>query len=142
VLRTSEFYHSALGTDFDSYIGYAGSAIGNIVANPGFIQVFGTVRNPTTGALELKAEHVSAWGAAQQVAQIVFQLISPFVIDRFGRKMAMYGLTLNVIIVSLTHFTWPKTESDRLRQSFWKLLPRTGRFFWLPKSSAGLLLDG
>jgi MFS family permease len=92
--------HCAYQTDTHSYIGYAGAAIGNIVANPGFIQQFGTVLNVETGALELEAQHVSAWGAAQQVAQIAFQLSSPFVVDRYGRKIAMYGLTINVIIVS------------------------------------------
>ncbi|WVW83142.1 hypothetical protein I302_105160 [Kwoniella bestiolae CBS 10118] len=90
------------------YIGYCGSAIGNIVANPGFLEQFGTVRS-ATGALSLDAHYVSTWGAVQQVGQIVFQVLAPFVVDRFGRKVAMYALTffmLLAIILEIVAKDW------------------------------------
>lgn len=71
------------------------------MANTGFVHQFGTVVN-AKGDLELDASHVSTWGAVQSASQIAFQLISPVVIDKYGRKWAMYILTVNVFIVS-TH---------------------------------------
>ncbi|ORY27114.1 general substrate transporter [Naematelia encephala] len=85
------------------YIGYTFSAMSNIVANHGFIETFGTVVSPKTGARSLNAQYLSYWTAIQTVSQIVFQSLSPFVIDRFGRKVAMWGLLIWMVIVS-TYF--------------------------------------
>ena len=87
--------------------------MGNIVANPGkskpfvrraegagFIRQFGTVTN-ADGTLELAAIHVSLWSGFQYVGQIIFQGISPFISDRFGRRTAMYVLILLMVVVSL-----------------------------------------
>lgn len=81
----------------------------NIVANAGFIKVFGTIVSPTTGAVSLNAQYLSYWTAIQSVAQIVFQFLSPFVIDRFGRKTAMWGLLIWMVIVRP-----PLSVSDRI----------------------------
>jgi hypothetical protein len=94
--------------------GYCQNAVGNIVANPGerykpgiscqtnnsgFIRQFGTVTN-ANGELELAAIHVSLWSGFQYVGQIVFQAISPFISDRFGRRTAMFVLLLLMLTVS------------------------------------------
>lgn len=81
------------------YAGYCSNAVGNIVANPGFIAQFGTVTN-ADGVLELAATHVSLWSGFQYVGQVVFQAISPFISDRFGRRIAMYTLNGLMLIVS------------------------------------------
>lgn len=102
------------------YIGYTLSAPGNIVANqgefgapetgllrttttadqPGFINQFGTVHNPTTGELELDAKYVSFWSGFNMVSQILSQAISPIIGDRFGRRVNMYLYTASMIVVS------------------------------------------
>lgn len=66
----------------------------------GFIEQFGTVRDPTTGTLSLDAQYVSFWGGFYYVAQVVFQALSPFVTDRYGRKAAMWALCGFMLIVS------------------------------------------
>jgi MFS family permease len=65
----------------------------------GFIRQFGTVTN-ADGQLELAAIHVSLWSGFQYVGQIVFQAISPFISDRFGRRIAMYVLLILMLTVS------------------------------------------
>jgi MFS family permease len=52
------------------------------------------------GELELAAIHVSLWSGFQYVGQIVFQAISPFISDRFGRRIAMFVLLLLMLTVS------------------------------------------
>ena len=65
---------------------------------PGFIRQFGTVTN-ADGALELAATHVSLWSGFQYVGQVTFQAISPFISDRFGRRIAMYTLNGLMLVV-------------------------------------------
>jgi len=94
------------------YGGYCSSATGNIVANPGkstlgkrgltsgFIRQFGTVVQ-SDGSLALDASHVSFWSGFQYVGQVVFQCISPFVADRFGRKAAMFSVLVLMLTVKV-----------------------------------------
>ncbi|ORY35933.1 general substrate transporter [Naematelia encephala] len=79
------------------YIGYTLSAPGNIVANPGFINQFGTVRD-ATGALALNAKYVSLWSGFNYVSQIFSQAVSPIIGDRFGRRINMYLFTFSMIL--------------------------------------------
>jgi MFS family permease len=63
--------------------------VGNIIANPGFIRQFGKEIN---GEYALVAKDVSTWGAVQQCGQIFTQFVSPWFIDRYGRKSVMFAL--------------------------------------------------
>jgi MFS family permease len=81
------------------YAGYANSVIGSIVANKGFIQQYGTVRDPKTGELALNAQHISLWGALYFVTCILCQLVAPYTADRFGRKFNMWGITFFITLV-------------------------------------------
>ena len=76
------------------YIGYAQTVGGSIVANEGFIRQFATVTDPETGERVLDANHVSTWGAVTFAAQIVVQLLSGYIADRWGRKANMWLLQL------------------------------------------------
>lgn len=67
----------------------------------GFIQQFGTVRDPATGELALNASYLSLWSGFNFVAQIVSQILSPLSGDRFGRKVNMYLFTGSMLVVSL-----------------------------------------
>lgn len=70
------------------------------MANEGFIKQFATVTDSETGARVLDANHVALWGAITFAAQILFQIISPFTADRWGRKMNMWILTVLLTAVS------------------------------------------
>jgi len=87
---------SRSGATFD---GYAVTIPGSIIANPGFVQAFGTATTGT-GQLILDANHVGAWGGSQSGGQIVGMLVAPFVSDRFGRRLAMLILSVLLVIVS------------------------------------------
>ncbi|RSH82354.1 uncharacterized protein EHS24_007321 [Apiotrichum porosum] len=80
------------------YIGYTVSTPGNVVANQGFINQFGTVHNAQTGALELNASHISLWAGFSYVAQITTQILSPISGDRYGRRFNMYCFTMAMVI--------------------------------------------
>src|SRR4051812_47014807 len=86
---------------FNSYAGYANSVIGSIVANQGFINQYGTVRDPATGKLALNATHISLWGALYFVTCIAIQIVAPTTADRYGRKFNMWGITVFITTVSL-----------------------------------------
>lgn len=58
----------------------------------GFIRQFGTVYDQND-VLQLNALHVSLWSGFYFVAQVVFQCISPFIVDHFGRRVGMYCFT-------------------------------------------------
>jgi hypothetical protein len=84
-----------------SYAGYANSVIGSIVANQGFINQYGTVRDPATGKLALNATHIALWGAVYFVTCIMIQVIAPTTADRFGRKFNMWCITVFITTVRL-----------------------------------------
>jgi MFS family permease len=86
----------------------------------GFIAQFG---RDFDGELALVAQEVSAWGAVQQCGQIFTQFTSPWVIDRFGRKSAMYLLAGFMAVVSL--YT-PTCETDCVSPSLSALLLKIG----------------
>ena len=65
----------------------------------GFVQQFGTVRDPRTQALALDATHVSIWGGLNFAAQLVFQMASPLTADRFGVRTNLYILTAAMLVV-------------------------------------------
>ncbi|KAJ4334935.1 hypothetical protein N0V95_009041 [Ascochyta clinopodiicola] len=91
------------------YVGYLVSAVGNIIANQGFIDAFATVTDPQTGKPALDANHVALWGAINFAAQIFIQMIAPFTADRWGRKFNMWLLTffLSVsIVLSIVAKNW------------------------------------
>ncbi len=54
--------------------GYHNTIDGNIIANPGFISVFGTVYN-AKGQLALNAQYVSMWGGIYSGCNIFGNLI-------------------------------------------------------------------
>jgi len=87
------------------YAGYANSVIGSIVANQGFINQYGTVRDPQTGKLALNATHISLWGALYFVTAICIQTVAPYTADRFGRKFNMWGITFFITVVGLGYKT-------------------------------------
>ena len=62
---------------------------GNIIANPGFVEQFGTGVN-ADGETYLEAPILSAWSAIMSIGQIIGMTSLPFLSDRFGRKAAMY----------------------------------------------------
>ena len=127
------------------YNGYCSSATGNIVANPGefpwcfrdheltsgFIRQFGTVVQQD-GSVALDASHVSFWSGFQYVGQVVFQCLSPFVADRWGRKAAMYSVLLLMLTVGCVVVS--KTTKLKYRRSFSRSLRETGRSSCSPKS--------
>ena len=81
---------------------------GSIIANPGFVQTFGTIRN-SAGALVLNPQHVAAWGGIQSGGQICGMWTGPFISDRYGRKSVMYALTVILtvaVIVEITAKNW------------------------------------
>lgn len=79
-------YHSSLsGISADSRLG--------------FINQFGTVRDPVTGALSLKAVHVSAWNGTNFGSSVIFQLLSPFTANKFGLRFNMWSFTLLIVLV-------------------------------------------
>jgi hypothetical protein len=85
---------------FSRYAGYANSVIGSIVANQGFIDQYGTVKDPVTGKLALNATYIALWGALYFVTCIAIQLVAPTTADRYGRKFNMWGITVFIGIVS------------------------------------------
>lgn len=92
----------------DRYAGYANSVIGSIVANQGFINQYGTVKDPKTGKLALNATHISLWGALYFVTAICIQSVAPITADRFGRKFNMWGITFFITLVSTGNVVfWP-----------------------------------
>lgn len=74
--------------------------IGNIVANPGFVEKFGTQRN-ADGDIVLASNIMSTWGSMGSVGQIIGMTTLPFLSNRFGRKAAMfyYWLLLSLSVV-------------------------------------------
>lgn len=65
----------------------------------GFIDKFATIIHPD-GSKELESSIVSIWGGMNWASQIVFQALSPFVVDRLGRKASMYALLTFMLLVS------------------------------------------
>jgi MFS family permease len=63
---------------------------GSIVANPGFVAQFSTMRN-AAGKQILDPQIVGAWGGVQSGAQIITQYLGGFVSDRYGRKSLLYA---------------------------------------------------
>ena len=82
-----------------SYIGYGLSIPGNIIANAGFIEVYGTELGPH-GEKIVNATYVSLWGGTQFAVQILFQVLSPLTSDRYGVKWNLYIPTVAIVIVS------------------------------------------
>lgn len=69
------------------------------MANQGFINQYGTVKDPQTGKLALNATHISLWGALYFVTAICIQTVAPITADRFGRKFNMWGITFFITLV-------------------------------------------
>ncbi|PVH76576.1 general substrate transporter [Cadophora sp. DSE1049] len=72
------------GTD-----GYQIGMIGNIIANTGFVERFGTKVNGQ-GERYLTSPILSGWSAMGSIGQIIGMTTLPFLSDRYGRKIAMY----------------------------------------------------
>ncbi|GFZ51067.1 hypothetical protein JCM24511_08825 [Saitozyma sp. JCM 24511] len=73
---------------------------GNIIANPGFIQQFGTVVG-ANGQLALDALHVSAWGGVLSGGNIFGNILGGFTADLFGRKFNMFLMTLLLMLATI-----------------------------------------
>ncbi|RSL97228.1 hypothetical protein CDV31_013136 [Fusarium ambrosium] len=71
--------------------GYQIALIGNIVANPGFVEQFGTIRDGN-GKVALDSPILSAWASVGNVGQIIGMVSLPFLSGQLGRKAAMYAL--------------------------------------------------
>ena len=99
--------------------GNTGSAIGAIIANVGFVEQFGTVRD-ANDAIALDAQYIAIWGGVQSAATVAEVLISPQILDKMGRKALMYTLTINVVIVSLVQED-ELTSVDHPRACFQRL---------------------
>ena len=56
--------------------------------------------------MSLDAQYIAIWGGVQSAATVAGVVISPFVLDKLGRKALMYTLTSNVIIVSAPSVMW------------------------------------
>lgn len=82
--------------------GFAVTIPGSIVANQGFIQIFGTERGPT-GAQIIPANQVGAWTGVQSAGQIIGMFSIPFISDRFGRKIGLYGVLVALLLVCGAH---------------------------------------
>ncbi|KAL3443159.1 general substrate transporter [Aspergillus insuetus] len=84
--------------------GYQIALIGNIIANTGFVQKFGTDTN-ANGETVLASSILSAWTSIGSVGQIIGMTTLPFLSDRFGRKVAMFWywflLALSVTVESV-----------------------------------------
>ncbi|KAM5349060.1 hypothetical protein ACJ41O_008883 [Fusarium nematophilum] len=76
------------------------SMIGNIIANAGFVEQFGTQVN-AAGERYLASSVLSVWNAMGSVGQIVGMVTLPFLSGKFGRKFAMYWLWL-LLTISIT----------------------------------------
>jgi len=85
------------GAIFD---GYAVTVPGSIIANPGFFAVFGTV--VTHGKISHDPQPVGPWGGIQSGGQIIGMWGSPFISDRFGRKIVMGLLSFMLLLVCLS----------------------------------------
>ncbi|KAJ9419807.1 hypothetical protein FOXG_15485 [Fusarium oxysporum f. sp. lycopersici 4287] len=70
--------------------GYQIGLIGNIIANSGFVEQFGTQH--TEEGVVLASSVLSAWNSIGSGGQVVGMVTLPFLSDRFGRKAAMYWL--------------------------------------------------
>ncbi|KAH6695908.1 general substrate transporter [Leptodontidium sp. MPI-SDFR-AT-0119] len=91
------------------YAGYANSVIGSIVANQGFINQYGTVRDPKTGVLALNATHIALWGALYFVTAVCVQAVASTTADHFGRKFNMWAIAVFIttsIIIQCFSKTW------------------------------------
>lgn len=99
VFRKSIFYCSiaAFSAACD---GYQIGINGNIIANPGFIATFGNQVDPSTGEVILSASTLSAFGSMVSAGQIIGMWSLPFIMDRYGRKIAMY-IFVSVLVVSV-----------------------------------------
>ena len=112
-----------------SYAGYANSVIGSIVANQGFINQYGTVKDPQTGKLALNATHISLWGALYFVTAICIQTVAHHTADRFGRKFNMWGITFFITLVGAVYHG-PFTFVDlALSPSLFNASPKHGGRF-------------
>jgi hypothetical protein len=64
--------------------------VGNIYANPGFVDQFGTGKN-SDGDTVITAPIMATWQNISSVGQIIGMMTMPFFSDRFERKYAMYA---------------------------------------------------
>lgn len=123
---------------------------GNIIANQGFINQFGSVlkwiqRKSTrslahvncwsdmigrTGALALSAHDVSVWGGGTSAGQIAGMILQAFVGDKLGRKASL--LTMSLFLALVSNYTSiqpgfsPDAKDSRLQ--FARSSPKIGRF--------------
>ncbi|KAM0335047.1 hypothetical protein ACHAQA_000081 [Verticillium albo-atrum] len=91
------------------YAGYANSVIGGIIANQGFIDQFGTTKDPETGKLALDPQHISLWAAIYFISAILVQSVAPITADKFGRKFNMWAVTFFLtasIVVQIVAPNW------------------------------------
>ncbi|KAL4862100.1 hypothetical protein BDV12DRAFT_203379 [Aspergillus spectabilis] len=81
--------------------GYQIGMIGNIVANAGFVEKFGT-QIDADGKIVLASSVMSTWASLASVGQIVGMTTLPFLSDRYGRKPAMLGFWFILALSILT----------------------------------------
>jgi MFS family permease len=63
--------------------------IGNIIADPGFVEQFGTQRN-SNGDIALASKVLVAWNTIGSCGQILGMVTLPFLTAALGRKISMY----------------------------------------------------
>ncbi|KAF1949814.1 MFS general substrate transporter [Byssothecium circinans] len=91
--------------------GYQIALIGNLVANAGFIEQFGTVLN-SDGKISMASSVLSTFNSLASVGQIIGMVTLPFLSSRFGRKAAMFyywfllALSVMVECIARNWQTW------------------------------------
>jgi hypothetical protein len=96
----------------------AADAPGNLVANPGFIEQFGTFISERTGVNAIDPVHITLWAAAvssmpdpfntarssltpfqAQISAVAIQPLVGFVNDKFGRRAILWQMTVFLVAV-------------------------------------------
>ncbi|WWC89878.1 uncharacterized protein L201_004806 [Kwoniella dendrophila CBS 6074] len=74
--------------------GYQTSLPGSVLANAGFIKQFGTVHDPKTGKVSVKAQYISMWSGLAYLCQYIGNWAGGFISDRWGRLYTLWALTI------------------------------------------------
>jgi hypothetical protein len=131
IVSIGEYVWAQTLTDPRRYAGYANSVIGSIVANRGFINQYGTVRDNKTGALALNANHIALWGALYFVSAVCIQSVAPTTADRYGRKFNMWGITFFITLVRAQSCSPPSCLANVFSPSSFNASPKPGGRFLL-----------
>ncbi|ORY26765.1 general substrate transporter [Naematelia encephala] len=108
----------SFGAIFD---GYHNTLPANIIANQGFINTMGTVKDPVTGAPVLNALYISAWGGTSNGVNAVSCILGGFVSDWMGRKfnmLCMTGFLMIATIIEMVAKNWKVWLASKVFAAF------------------------